>query len=688
MQDHSLQAAAELIALPHPSAPEPELAALLEALDRLVEQARNSILQGKVNAFDQQRIGSFLRSGSRSSKASDRPLAYKLQEKTYDKYKGTWKQLLCFVYRLVHLQQQPALHCLLTTAQSAALDQAVQAAYTCMQGQQQSLALQSALDTACLQLCIALLDHRLMGDLYDSVILGFLAVLGIDRARQGFQEAITYTTHLSAMVKIAQLLVLQRAVAAAETGETEYPADMLEVMQDRFMVYGSRSPINWIQKLRVYGKKIRDSTTSLGYIVWSDDGQELEYQGLRLSMAGLKQFIRQQVNLAQEQLQQLLLIHAEEAREDVVPVLRLQDLRDDPALSQLGQSFLTDPRNSTLQGHDSWLLNRVLKQSWLQDRFFVDIKQARWKVPAAEDYLRQVDAFLERLLLLAHIASGQPPRGPEILSIQYCNTAHGRRRNITIENGLVTFTTFCYKGYSITNSTKIIHRYLPQEVSELLVYYLWLVLPFCTQLKLLALNSKELASPYLWAAKKPVTAKAVHVPIWRGGAKKVEPLPHWDSSRLRKVLQQEFQACLNTTANIMLWRHAAIAISRKHLEGAKFKRDYGSGPAPTWAGEMAGHTALVAGNVYARGIEEAPGHVASARAEYRALSRAWHSFLGFGVYLGALPSNGLKRPCSYSKELEQEQQKRVRLEGMEIEAEVQRRVEQELCKRGIVVVGA
>lgn len=151
---------------------------------------------------------------------------------------------------------------------------------------------------------------------------------------------------------------------------------------------------------------------------------------------------------------------------------------------------------------------------------------------------------------------------------------------------------------------------------------------------------------------------------------------------MHKTLQQEFKACLNTTTNIILWRHAAIAISRKHLEGAKFKQDYSSGLAPTWASKMAGHTALVAGNVYARGIEEAPGHVASACAEYRALCRAWHSFLGFGVYLGALPSNSLKRP---SQELELEQQKKVRLEGMEIEAEVQRRVEQELCKRGIVV---
>jgi len=44
---------------------------------------------------------------------------------------------------------------------------------------------------------------------------------------------------------------------------------------------------------------------------------------------------------------------------------------------------------------------------------------------------------------------------------------------------------------------------------------------------------------------------------------------------------------------------------------------------------MWGHTAIIAGNAYAHGIEKAPGHVASARAEYRIISRAWYSFLGF-----------------------------------------------------------
>jgi hypothetical protein len=47
--------------------------------------------------------------------------------------------------------------------------------------------------------------------------------------------------------------------------------------------------------------------------------------------------------------------------------------------------------------------------------------------------------------------------------------------------------------------------------------------------------------------------------------------------------------------------------------------------------EQSAHGTLRAGLVYARGIEETPGHVASARAEYRALSREWHAFLDFKI---------------------------------------------------------
>lgn len=64
----------------------------------------------------------------------------------------------------------------------------------------------------------------------------------------------------------------------------------------------------------------------------------------------------------------------------------------------------------------------------------------------------------------------------------------------------------------------------------------------------------------------------------------------------------------------------------------------------TIADYQAAHGSMLAGQLYARGIEEAPGHIAPIRAEYRAISRAWHSCLRFRVFLGsrltiAIPSS-------------------------------------------------
>lgn len=58
----------------------------------------------------------------------------------------------------------------------------------------------------------------------------------------------------------------------------------------------------------------------------------------------------------------------------------------------------------------------------------------------------------------------------------------------------------------------------------------------------------------------------------------------------------------------------------------------------TWNDAQACHLADLAGLVYTQGIEEAPGHVALARAEYCQISRAWHSWLGFALYLGGCAS--------------------------------------------------
>ncbi len=40
-----------------------------------------------------------------------------------------------------------------------------------------------------------------------------------------------------------------------------------------------------------------------------------------------------------------------------------------------------------------------------------------------------------------------------------------------------------YKGFYASNDTKIIYRYLPRDVGELVVWYLWLVLLFVERLQ-------------------------------------------------------------------------------------------------------------------------------------------------------------------------------------------------------------
>ena len=164
--------------------------------------------------------------------------------------------------------------------------------------------------------------------------------------------------------------------------------------------------------------------------------------------------------------------------------------------------------------------------------------------------------------------------------------------------------TTSHKGYSVSGCTKIIYRYLPREVGELLVYVLWLVLPFYHHLQRLALQKVEKPSPFLWPKGEI----------------------DWPR-RFGKFLQEEAQEQLKTTVTVSSYRHAAIAMSRVHLKCGGFKKDYGIEEKKV--DHQSTHTSWTASTIYARGLEEAPGFVDARRAEFRQVSREWHAFLGF-----------------------------------------------------------
>jgi hypothetical protein len=225
---------------------------------------------------------------------------------------------------------------------------------------QQSLV--DRLDRACLHFCISILDHMLKGDIFESTAIGFLAALGVDPEKKILRDACSFTSYLSAFVKISQMLVIQMSVLMAEEGQIEHPSDVLDEMRERFMIHGSRSPFNWVLRLRAYGKRIRNSSTSLCYIYWSDDHERLTYKQLELSIADFRKFVATQVELAQSKLEELFLIRSDEKREDVIPAFEVRDLKDDLTESARGWSFCKDPCNKdVLPEGKRWMLNRVLE---------------------------------------------------------------------------------------------------------------------------------------------------------------------------------------------------------------------------------------------------------------------------------------------------------------------------------------
>jgi len=222
-------------------------------------------------------------------------------------------------------------------------------------------------------------------------------------------------------------------------------------------------------------------------------------------------------------------------------------------------------------------------------------------------YKTKVEGFLESLLLLVHITGGQPGRGTELTSLRHINTISDYHRNIFADHGMINTVTTYHKGYSITGSAKIIHRFLPKEVGELLVYYLRLVLSFCQKLDLLVFRSPDQPSSFLWPKS--------------GGR------DSWGSERLSRVLKREFMNTIGVPMSIVVWRHLAIAISRKHLACGGFKRDYDMDE--TTFDNQSCHATRTARSIYARGLEEAADHIEARKESYRKVSQEWHAFLGF-----------------------------------------------------------
>ncbi|KAI7550457.1 hypothetical protein KC331_g3162 [Hortaea werneckii] len=558
-------------------------------------------------------------------------------------------------------------------------------------------------------------DHELHDDEYESGIMSGLAVCGMSQdGGRKWRPAILYTPDLSGIVTVLRALVVY---SARERRKHEVEAGMSQGMKREeaeraastvlqkvkasvhdFMTltaYGGRvTPLNHIMQQRTYGRRIRETTKAGTRVAWAGDTMLIDkvafsIEDIRAVSFGLRETARKRLLAA------LTFVGEDGEDGERLPALRLETIVDDMGCTEEGWSFLADGRNKFAVDGEEWLVGRVCREVGLRKRFLRKRQaegkpegMSEWNERAVEGYFRQVRQFKEELFTLAHLSAGAPARGTELITVMHRNPQQGRgERGVFVDDGMVVFATSYHKNYQHSKTKKPIQRYLPEEVGELLVYYLWLVEPFVRILQTAARDQVEW-SDFIWEPKNEEGwgegggsseeeegnsegeeevesaqsdgeedeegERRASKEDWgkndtiegkeKAQASNVDGF--WGTDRVRNTLKRESGKRIDASIGTSTWRQAYAALQRRYTrdirvfksvarwydeQGRKQDKDMedGSDPEEEIAARQACHTRRMEEMMYGLLHGEWRATTSSEREGFRRVSRDWHRLIGW-----------------------------------------------------------
>jgi superfamily II DNA helicase RecQ len=614
-------------------------------------------------------------------KKAEDPFYMDMKDSTVKSYPEVWKQILSYIVRTYKWKPEDRPGYKLTSKQKDSINNLTQKArefqnVRVFDGMKKEAEQQmEELDKECLEFCINLLDHRLVGDAYQSAIISALSIFGM-KDGGGWAEATDYTKYYSAVIKLARAMVIEHAhqtwkrqiASAQKLGYEEDEAiectdshyELVRAMVDRFMgLEGGRRephPMDWIISKRSYGMAIRFTTTADGTVTWK--GDTIIYKKVEFSMMQFRFMIHSVVaNTRIELMQHLMMIPLNEVgdiNEGQVPPIDWTALQDNMAEGKVGWSFLDDVRNKFSVDGNWWLFNRIFEDRGLRREFVQREEPVQWRRDAMERFEQHLVNVQEGLLFVSHFTGGPPSRFPEISSIRYRNTSNGGLRNIGIENGLMFFAPRTSKNYLQRGKEKVVHHYLPREAGELLMYYLWLVLPFWDRVRI-SVDEDVMPSPFVWGetaipddenedpdnedfldltmesgdpeitGPEGVESEAVHTIYTRTGPWHKQ----WTSERFSRIIRREAMQAMDTPLSISSYRNTVEAITHKYLihpfdmeKGEEWKDEKHE-----WYAQLFGHSSAMGEDMYGRLMTEAANERGSNRAKNRFICQDWYRFL-------------------------------------------------------------
>lgn len=554
----------------------------------------------------------------------------------------------------------------------------------------------------------SMLDHQLLDSEFESGLISALAVHGLDTDSNGWAEAKLCTPKLSAIVTFSRALVVYIAWYIRQmdiregvgSGLTEAEAQhnargifpQVQEMVRKFMCLvsldGKPTPLDRILHMRTFGMRIAFITKSEARVSWKGNHNEVSIDQVHFSMGELRTVVHGLHEACRDRLvKQLMFLEGEE----LLPPLHLKSLFDNPAELVEGWSFLQDTRNVEafqVVERESWLWKRMVGEENIRSQLLRGSHQEgttsdqnlSFNMVRVEEYFRAVRQFKEELIVLCHLTAGAPARGPELISVMHENGQDSRaQRGIFIDDGQVEMVIPYHKGYSLSQRVKIIHRYLPQEVGELVVFYLWLVEPFLQHLQQLTTGQVEFSS-HLWEPEPESTdrpdpgeaytwedsdnndgdkteglsecegedaseregedspvrpSQPQPKPTLQSRTPQREPLNvdgFWSTNRLKRVMKRECRSRIGVAFSAAQWRQVYPAIQRVHMsspEGRELLDHLYNAKQMASQQTQSGHSLETEDSVYGISVTENPFSTFTQQRQFRHLSQMWHQFLHF-----------------------------------------------------------
>lgn len=477
---------------------------------------------------------------------------------TLEKYFLTMQQLVAYTYRVAyaptgHFTQRsgntvlPQHRIRLSPRQQSALTNTAKMARRVKDIGNKSLHL--AIITALERLMCANIGSNKFG----SPITSFAAMLarkhskkkrdehGEDMSHSGWQDLTSFSSHLSALIWGAQLVIF-RDICTQYEEDSNNPSQILDVLSEYMDLYFQQereTPFGFILQWRLILFNLAPYAITSKQARWAPDFSYIDMDGVRLHMRELHQLIRHTFQDAARILyQQLLFGNIQSGKLANVQPFSVEDSLEDKAY---GTSWLDHAANKAYtSNHTTALLECIRSDPDMCRAFFRQDRDGDVIINSTtmSAYEADVQLFLGRLLVLCHIVPGPPLRAPEILSADTANTE--RMRHVYVWAKQVAIHITYHKSQESRGKARDNLRFLPNEIGNLILLYVLYVLPLRKLLLQERYPDKRL-STRLWTDR-------------RG-----EP---WDD---RQLTHQIKSACAAARVPIMTsawWRHIAAAMTK------------------------------------------------------------------------------------------------------------------------------